>query len=143
MLDERRERTKRLRDLAGDQTPTPATTTPTPANPRRPRPAPQPQGDASLVHLHHGSVRMVAGLARVDLTLEVRNMGPRQMEWQRTYAIDPDAEIIGAVLRRETEDPITARTLNAPSAHQIYAQIRTPPPTRGSATGSRRATGSC
>jgi hypothetical protein len=85
---------------------------------------------SSLVHLHHGSVRMVAGLARVDLTLEVQNTGQLPMEWRRRYAIDPSAELTGAVLRRVNEDAIMARTLTLANARGIYAQIRVPPTTR-------------
>ncbi len=104
---------------------------PRPSRPTPARPSPlRPNGGSSLVHLHHGSVRLVADLARVDLTLEVQNTGTQQMEWARTYAIDPQAEITGAVLKRVNEPPITARTLNLASTHQIYAQIRTPPPRR-------------
>ncbi len=131
VLDERRERTKRLRELSGPSTATPpATTTPTASAPRRRPTPPAPRRDLSLVHLHHGSVRMVAGLARVALTLEVQNPTRRVMEWERTYAIDPAAEIIGAVLKRLGEDPIRARTLTTADARRVYARIRTPPPSR-------------
>ena len=80
---------------------------------------------------------MAAGLARVDLTLEVQNVGSTAMEWQRTYAVDPAAEIIGAVLHRSTEAPIRARTLTDQDAGRIYAQIRTPPPSRRPTGGTR------
>ena len=132
-LDERRERTRRLQELqrapaANFAPPTaPAPTT----GPRREPPTPEPTAPGtSLVHLHHGSVRMVADLARVDLTLEVQNVGVVPMEWERRYAIDPAAELIGAVLKRVNEDPIQARTLSTEDATRVYASIRTPPPER-------------
>lgn len=130
LLDERRARTKRLRELQPLTNGAPSVTSPTVPTPRRRPPTPQPTRDTSLVHLHHGSVRMVAGLARVDLTLEVQNIGPQVLEWQRTYAIDPSAELIGAVLKRANEDPIRARTLITGDALRVYARIRTPPPSR-------------
>ncbi|MDJ0522153.1 MAG: hypothetical protein QNJ90_08780 [Planctomycetota bacterium] len=126
LLDERRERTKRLRELRGPSTSAPVAPEVTP----RRRPQPAPTRDTSLVHLHHGSVRMVADLARVDLTLEVQNVGAQVLEWQRTYAVDPAAELIGAVLKRTNEEPIHARTLTTVDAGRVYARIRTPPPSR-------------
>jgi hypothetical protein len=130
LLDERRERTRRLRELQPRTGGAPAASSPTTPTPRRRPPTPAPTRDTSLVHLHHGSVRMVAGLARVDLTLEVQNIGPQVLEWGRTYAIDPSAELIGAVLKRANEDPIHARTLTTDDARRVYARIRTPPPSR-------------
>ena len=116
-----RERRNRNRDLPRRNPSSSAA----PPPPTTPRPAPTPQA-GSLVHLHHGSVRIGAGLARVQLTLEVQNVGPQVMEWERTYALDPHAEVIGAVLKRDGEDPITARTLTEADARRIYTQIRTP-----------------
>jgi len=129
VLDERRERTRQLEELrppAAAVTPT----TPAPRTAPRQPPAPVPTADTSLVQLHHGSVRMVADLARVDLTLEVQNLGGAPLEWAQQYAIDPAAELIGAVLRRVSEDAIEARTLTATDALRVYAHIRTPPPER-------------
>lgn len=122
LLGERRARNRRL-DLVA---PNPRTAVAPPEG----QPTPGGGQGRGLVHLHHGSVHMVAGLARVDLTLEVQNVGPQPMEWQRVYAIDPVAEVIGAVLQREGEDAITARTLTSADAARIYAEVRTPPPTR-------------
>ncbi len=135
LLRERRNRKKRLRDLGAATSSTPSVARATPAaarpNPRgRPTPPQAATRDTSLVHLHHGSVRMVADLARVDLTLEVKNTGADVLEWQRTYAIDPRAEVIGAVLKRVNEAPIRARTLTTEDALRVYARIRTPPPRR-------------
>lgn len=143
LLEERRRRNRRLRELdpAGDQ-PSALTTPgsrPAPSAPPRGRfrpdrrgdvPMPPPTPDTSLTHLHHGKVRMFAGLARVDLTLEVQNVGTAVMEWRRAYAIDPSAEVIGAVLLRRNQLPIVSRTLTTGDANQCYARIRMPPVTR-------------
>ena len=141
LLEERRRRTRRLQELDPNRNqPSAATTGPrrpaptAPAGGRRGRggelPMPAPTPDTSLVHLHHGKVKMFAGLARVDLTLEVQNVGTAVMEWRRSYAIDPAAEVIGAVLMRRNQSPIVARTLTTGDAMQCYARIRTPPVTR-------------
>ena len=111
-------------------TPTAPRPAPAPAPGRVPQPAPAPTPDTSLVHLHHGRVQIVGDLARVDLTLEVQNVGEQDMEWRRAYAIDPAAEIIGAVLLRRNELPLQARTLTSFDAFRCYARVRTPPPTR-------------
>ncbi len=144
LLEERRKRTKRLRDVSAPQ-PTAVRSGVTPSGPTRPPgrnrggslPMPGPTADTSLVHVHHGKVRMFAGLARVDLTLEVQNVGTQIMEWRRGYVIDPACEIIGAVLMRENRRPITARTLTTWDAFQCYARIRTPPQTRRPPTRPR------
>ena len=142
LLEERRRRTRRLNELSGQNrdeasrsTPTrPAPTPARPSNGGRRRggevPMPPPTPDTSLVHLHHGRVRMFEGLARVDLTLEVQNVGSAVMEWRKTYAIDPAAEVIGAVLERRNQSPIHARTLTRFDALQCYSRVRMPPPTR-------------
>jgi hypothetical protein len=121
-LGNRRARTRWLRDSGGQPQASGA-----PTAPSTPRGTPAaPPRDAALVYLHHGSVRMVGGLARVDLTLEVRNPTARALEWSRTYAVDPAAEVIGAVLLRRNEIPLIARTLTGPDAARCYAQVRTP-----------------
>lgn len=131
-----KERLKRLKELNRRQ-PVGAPIPPPAAAPRRSQPAPSVNG-RSLVTLHHGSVHLVAGLARVDLTLEVQNVGGQPMEWTRTYAMDPAAEVIGAVLKRANENPTIARTLTLPDARRIYAEVRTPPPSRPSVPPGRR-----
>lgn len=141
LLEERRARKKRLDELGGGDNrpetfraprPAPAGDAPTGRRGRQggdlPMPAPTP--DTSLTHMHHGKVHMFGGLARVDLTLEVQNVGRAVMEWRRTYAIDPAAEVIGATLMRRNQLPIRARTLTTFDAFQCYARIRTPPVTR-------------
>lgn len=149
LLEERRRRTRRLDELSDQDRPeaarsTPTTPRPTPSRPtggRRGRggevPMPPPTADTSLVHMHHGKVQMFAGLARVDLTLEVQNVGASVMEWRRTYAIDPACEVIGAVLERRNQLPIKARTLTRFDAFQCYSRIRMPPPRRSQPTPRR------
>jgi len=130
---ERRARLERLRRLQPSAPPgvavSPSAPSPRPVQPggRAQPTAPAPTREASLVHLHHGSVRMIAGLARVDLTLEVQNVGSAPLEWARTYAIDARAEVIGASLKRDGEAAIRARTLTTEDALRVYARIRTPP----------------
>ena len=79
-----------------------------------------------VVHVRQGRVRVVADLARVAYTLTVRNEGARTIEWRRSYDIDPSAQVIGAVLRRDGMAPIPARTLTIDDARRIYAEARTP-----------------
>ena len=141
LLEERRARKRRLEELGSTDTrPQAARSTPTTPAPSRPTnggrrrggdlPMPPPTPDTSLVHMHHGKVQIFADLARVDLMLEVQNVGQAVMEWRRTYAIDPAAEVIGATLMRRNQLPIRARTLTTFDAFQCYARIRTPPVTR-------------
>lgn len=108
-------------------------TAPAPATPGEPMPGQRerPQRAPSLVGMHHGSVGIIGDLARVDLTLTVTNQNTQgAVEWRQTYAIDPKAEVIGAVLRRRTGAPIIARTLRLEDARRIYDEARTLRPRR-------------
>ncbi|MDJ0976272.1 MAG: hypothetical protein QNJ98_17560 [Planctomycetota bacterium] len=108
-------------------------TAPAPATPGEPMPGQGqgPQRAPSLVGMHHGSVGIVGDLARVDLTLTVTNQNTiGSVEWRQTYAVDPRAEVIGAVLRRRTGAPILARTLTLGDARRIYDEARTLRPRR-------------
>ncbi|MGE0193001.1 MAG: hypothetical protein AB7T63_13275 [Planctomycetota bacterium] len=85
-----------------------------------------PSGPPAIVHARRGEVHFVADLARVDLTLSIRNISPQTLEWRRAYRIDPAAEVVGAVLRRNDAAPIIARTLTLADARRIYDEARTP-----------------
>lgn len=84
----------------------------------------------SLMSLRHGRVLMVGDLARADHTLEITNNSAQPMEWRRSFAIDPQAEAIGAYLQRGNGRRIEAQTLTLADARRIYGEIRTPRSTR-------------
>lgn len=86
----------------------------------------QPSGPPAIVHARRGEVHFISDLARVDLTLSIRNISPQTLEWRRAYRIDPAAEVVGAVLRRSDSEPIVARTLTLADARRIYDEARTP-----------------
>jgi hypothetical protein len=76
-----------------------------------------------VVALRHGDVRMGAGLARVDVVLEIRNPGTDAIQWTRNFEIDPGSELIGAVLERAGGERIEGRTLTLASARRIYGEV--------------------
>lgn len=94
--------------------------------------------DGALVGRHHGSVRIIADLARVEVDLSISNPTTTVLEWRETYALDPEAEVIGAVLHRDGNPATDAQTLELAMARQIYEEVRqsytpprpTPRPTR-------------
>ena len=84
------------------------------------------ESPSARVELGHGDVTLVEDLARVDLTLEIVSRVDRDEAWQRTFEIDPQAEVVGASLRRGTASPIHARTLTVADARRIYGEVITP-----------------
>ncbi len=82
-------------------------------------------GEAGVA-LRHGHVRTVAGLARVDVVLQVENPGTSAIQWRRSFEIDPGAEVIGAVLQRGSGEEIAARTLSLEGARRIYREVTGP-----------------
>lgn len=125
---DREARRERL-DRVGPTTPSDVGRVPPPevVQPEDPAPAaPTQRGPTTVVHARRGDVRFVADLARVDLTLAIRNVSPGTVEWSRSYRIDPAAEVVGAVLNRPGAEPITARTLSLVDARRIYEEARTP-----------------
>lgn len=85
----------------------------------------------ALVELRHGDVKLVADLARVDLTLEIASRTNQAQAWQRTFELSPHAEVIGASLQRGTAAPIASRTLTVADARRIYGEVIAPRTPRG------------
>ncbi|MFV1958799.1 MAG: hypothetical protein ACC662_05230, partial [Planctomycetota bacterium] len=79
-----------------------------------------------LVALRHGDVRLVAGLARVDVVLVIRNDGSAPLAWQRAFEVDPGAEVVGASLRRGAGEAVAARTLTLAQARAYYREVLRP-----------------
>jgi hypothetical protein len=92
---------------------------------------PAAAADPAAVDLEHGDARFVGEIARVDVTLDVTNRTGQVMEWARTVAIDPQAEVIGASLQRAGGEPVSCRTLPLEDARRIYGEARGPRPTPG------------
>jgi hypothetical protein len=88
------------------------------------RPTPTPVRQDAIVSMRTGEVRLVADLARTDVTVLVHNPTGQPLEWRSTFAIDPAAEVIGAVLAREGQDEVAARTLRDFDAQSLYAQAK-------------------
>ncbi len=124
-LEERRARTQRLRELQGPSSAPGSMERPEPDTPVAPTPLSAGRG---IVSLTHGDVRFIADLARVDLMLEVQNVGEQTLEWSHSYPIDPACEVIGATLRRQRAAAVVAHTLTLADAREIYTEIRSPRP---------------
>ncbi len=85
------------------------------------------RSSTSWVTKRRDEVAVFADLARTDVTLEVTNAAPAGargpgLEWRRTLAIDPRADLIGAVYVPPTGETTAGRTLLAMDARRLYGE---------------------
>jgi hypothetical protein len=76
-----------------------------------------------------GEARFVRDLARVDVTLEATNTTAQVLEWDRTFPMDPSAEVIACSLQRAGQAPLLARSLTFEDGRRIYDETVRPRPT--------------
>ena len=71
-------------------------------------------------------VAVCAGLARVDVLLELTNRSAGGLEWRRTLPMDPAADLIGARYTRPDGKTTPALTLDAGEAERLYRRATSP-----------------
>jgi hypothetical protein len=79
--------------------------------------------------LRVGEARFVRDLARVDVTLEATNTSAQVLEWDRTFPMDPTAEVIACSLQRAGQVALSARSLTFEDGRRIYDETVRPRPT--------------
>lgn len=90
--------------------------------------------DGVVVGLRLGEARFARELARVDVTLEATNSNAGEIEWERTFPMDPKAEVIRCSLQRGNGVELVARTLTFEDGRRLYGEASgrpAPVPARG------------
>lgn len=118
----RKERLEHLRRVSGTPTGTSAAgapSAPTTQGPSRPA-QPRAETRTSRAVLIAERVRYAGDLARVDYRIPVTNLTDRVLEWQKTFGMDPRAEVVAASILDDQEGHVYARTLPRATARRIY-----------------------
>jgi hypothetical protein len=71
-------------------------------------------------------VAVFAGMARVDVALELTNKTTGGLEWRRTLPVDPAADLIGATYTRPDGKKTPALTLDAGEVERLYRRATDP-----------------
>lgn len=85
--------------------------------------------DGVRLVVRRGEARLVREVARVDVTLDATNTRGNEVEWTRSFPVDPHAEVIRCSLERQGQAELVARTLTVEDGRRIYGEARRPPPT--------------
>jgi hypothetical protein len=81
---------------------------------------------ANWISKRSDDVAVCAGLARVDVVLELTNRSERGLEWRRTLVMDPAADLVGARYTRPDGKTTVALSLDAGEAERLYRRATDP-----------------